>query len=156
MRLSARSELAWAGFWSQFQTTQEKGRDMEGNLVDKVSLGNGLILEIHDQSRHVAGDRWLVFFVARLDIPVSSDYFEGPASADVSFETIRNAVGEKVTYTHEEKRNFIGEDEKDEVFNGLKERFLKTTFHYLSSTKFPRNIILSKYREVTGDLSWKR
>jgi hypothetical protein len=128
---------------------------VEGKLVDKISLENGLVLEIHDRSKRVAGDRWLVSFLACLNVPVSRDYFQDQDAGDISFHAILNAVGKEVTYSYEKTRNFIGEDEKDEIFNGLKERFLKTTFIYLSSTKFPRNIILSKYRQVTGDLPWK-
>jgi hypothetical protein len=38
---------------------------MREKLVDKIALDNGLTLELWDRSRQVAGDRWLVCFVAR-------------------------------------------------------------------------------------------
>jgi hypothetical protein len=45
------------------------------NLIKTIVLGNGLILEIYDHSRKVAGDRWLVKMVAKVDIPL--DYPKG-------------------------------------------------------------------------------
>jgi len=44
-------------------------------LINTIVLGNGLILEIYDHSRKVAGDRWLVKMVSKVDIPI--DYPEG-------------------------------------------------------------------------------
>ncbi len=66
-------------------------------------------------------------------------------------------MGEKVTYRYEKSRQFIEEGEKDEVFNGLKERFVETTLPYFSSANFPRNVILSKYQQAQGDSKpWNR
>jgi hypothetical protein len=129
---------------------------MEERLVDKIKLENGLTLEIYDLSRRVAGDGWLVSFVARIDVAVTPEYFGDQGSGNPSFDAVRKAVGERVTYSYEKSRHFIEETEKDKVFKGLKERFLETTFPYFSSANFPRNVILSKYQEVQeGSKPWK-
>ncbi len=129
---------------------------MEVKLIDKVKLENGLTLEIYDLSRQVAGDRWLVSFVARIDVAVTPEYFEGQGSENPSLDAVRKAVGEKATYRYEKSRHFIEETEKEEVFNRLKERFVETTLPYFSSANFPRNVILSRYREVQeGSKPWK-
>ena len=39
---------------------------VKGRLVEKRILDNGLVLELLDNSRSLAGDRWLVSFEARL------------------------------------------------------------------------------------------
>jgi len=39
-------------------------------LIKTIVLGNGLILEIYDQSREIAGDRWLVKMAAKINIPI--------------------------------------------------------------------------------------
>ncbi|MBW2170477.1 MAG: hypothetical protein JRF69_00620 [Deltaproteobacteria bacterium] len=119
---------------------------MEEKLIDKIELQNGLTLELHDRSRKVAGDRWLVSFEARIDIEVDPQYFEGQDAGTPPLDAIQRAVGDKVTYSYEKSRNFIAATEKDEVFEGLKERFLTATLPYFSSANFPRNIILSEYR----------
>jgi hypothetical protein len=130
---------------------------MEGKLIDKTKLENGLTLEVYDRSRRVTGDRWLVSFVARIDVEVRPEYFESLHTQGLAFKDIRAAVGEKVNYHNEKTRNFIAETEKDEVFRGLKERFLGASLVYLSSPDFPRKLILRQYQEAKGQMMpWKR
>ena len=129
---------------------------MEEKLIDKIELENGLTLELYDRSRPVAGDRWLVSFVARIDVEVKSEYFEGQQATEFPFEDIQAAAGKKVTYRNEKTRNFIAEAKKDEVFRGLKERYLGASLGYLSSPDFPRKLILRQYHEVRGQrVTWK-
>jgi hypothetical protein len=130
---------------------------MEGKLIDKIKLENGLTLEVYDRSRRVTGNRWLVSFVARIDVEVRPEYFESAQTQGLAFENIRAAVGEKVTYCHEKTRNFIADTEKDKVFRGLKERFLAASLGYLSNPDFPRKLILRQYQEANGQMMpWKR
>lgn len=130
---------------------------MEGKLIDKIKLENGLTLEVYDRSRRVTGDRWLVSFEARIDVEVKSEYFESMHTQGLAFEDIRTAVGERVSYRNEKTRNFIADTEKDEVFRGLKERFLGASLGYLSSPDFPRKLILRQYKEAKGQMMpWKR
>lgn len=123
---------------------------MEQKLIDKIALENGLTLEIHDRSRKVAGDRWLVSFEARIDVKVKPEYFQDEAGAEPSFDAIRKAVGKEVSYAYQKSRHFIAETEKNNVFEGLKDRFLTTTLPYLSNPKFPRNTILSQFKAARG------
>ena len=125
--------------------------------IEKIKLDNGLTLELYDRSRHVAGDRWQVSFVAHLEVGLKREDFEGRHTPDVPFEDIRKAVGDKAHYHHEKVRNFIAETEKDEVFRGLKERFLDANLVYLSSSDFPLKLILRQYRRALGQrISWKQ
>ena len=121
---------------------------MEGNLIENMRLENGLILRMFDLSRHVAGDRWLVSFEARIEVEVKPQYFTANNKSAVPFENIRAVVGEKGTYRYKKERNFIDGKQKDEVLNGLKERFLATSLGYLSSPKFPLKLILRRYQDA--------
>ncbi|NVM21807.1 MAG: hypothetical protein HWN68_08510 [Desulfobacterales bacterium] len=125
---------------------------IEEKLIDKIALKNGLTLKLSDRSKRVAGDRWFVCFSARIEVDVKPEYFEGEHAPDIPFDDIRAAVGDKVTYRYEKTRKFIAETEKVEVFNGLKERFLKATLEYISSADFPSKLILKQYREALGEL----
>jgi len=119
---------------------------MEERLIDKIALDNGLTLEIHDRSKEVVPGRWLVSFEARIDVKVDPQYFEGRDMESPSLDAIQKALGDKVTYSYEKSRNFIAATEKDEILEGLKERFLTITRPYFSSVNFPRNIILREYQ----------
>jgi hypothetical protein len=123
---------------------------MQEKLIDKIKLENGLTLELYDRSRQVAGDRWLVSFVVRIEVDVRQEYFEGQHTPDFPFDDIRATLGDKATYRHEKTRNFVAE--KDKVFKGLMERFLAASLTYLSSPDFPRKLILMQYQQARGDL----
>ena len=123
---------------------------MQKKLSDKIKRENGLALELYDRSRRVAGDRWLVGFEARIDIGVKPEYFQGQGSGNPSFDSIREVLGEKITYSCEKSRQFIEETQKDKVLKGIKERFVETTLTYFSGRSFPRNMILSRYEQAQG------
>jgi hypothetical protein len=121
---------------------------MELRRIDTIKLENGLVLKLYDSSRRVAGDRWLVCFIALIDIQVKPEYFKNEDPSDISFEEIRSVVGKKVTYRHEKKRSFVAETEREEVFEGLKKRYLKVALTYLANANFPRKAILSQRQEI--------
>jgi len=123
---------------------------MENRLIGKMPLENGLTLELYDRSRIVAGDRWLVSFAVRLEVPVVPEYFIGDDSTDVSLEAVMKAVGDKAVYQFEKERNFISEDKKQDVFDGLKQLFLDANLGYLSSRNFPSRLILRQYGLAVG------
>ena len=50
----------------------ERNFTMYEKLIETIALKNGLALEIYDQSRKIAGDRWLVKIAAKIDIPIDS------------------------------------------------------------------------------------
>ncbi|MBW2108763.1 MAG: hypothetical protein JRI36_08875 [Deltaproteobacteria bacterium] len=129
---------------------------MEEKLVDKIRLENGLTLELYDRSRRVAGDRWLVYFVARVQVPVRKAYLESMLDSRMTFESVRRAVGDSTAYVREKKSNFVDEKEKDEEFRRLKESFLKTSLGYLSNPDFAGKLIMKTFQESQGmRVSWK-
>jgi hypothetical protein len=132
-------------------------RAMQEEPIDEMRLDNGLTLYLYDRSRPVAGDRWLVSFVARIDVEVRPEYFKNKGAEGLDFDEIKSALGDRVTYHHEKKRNFIAEVEKDRVFKSLKDRFLGASLGYLSSFEFPRKLVLMRYQEALGQrVAWKR
>ena len=130
---------------------------MEGKLIEKIRLENGLTLEMFDHSRHVAGDRWLVSFEARVEVKVKPEYFADDSKTGISLVDVRALLGEKVTYRYTKERNFIAETERKAVLKDLKERFLDTNLGYVSSPEFPSRLVHRKYKEAHSQmLLWKR
>jgi len=130
---------------------------MEGKLIGEVRLENGLTLEMFDHSRHVAVDRWLVSFEARIEVKVKPEYFVGDSKTGISLEDVRSLLGEKVTYRYTKERNCVAETEREAVLKGLKERFLDTSLGYLSSPEFSGRLVHGKYKEAHSQmLLWKR
>jgi hypothetical protein len=122
-----------------------------------MRLDNGLVLEMYDRSRPVAGDRWMVGFGARIEVVVKPGLLSDLATSNLSFEDLRRVVGEKAVYRYEKVRNFIDAEQKADVFRALKENFLKTNLVYLSSVQFPRKLILRNYFDAQHpERMWRR
>ncbi len=117
--------------------------------VETIDLNNGLKLKIYNHSRKMAGDRWLVFFEARVVIEIKRDYFNKPDN-EISYDEIKKELGEKVIFRYEKRRNFIDVREKDRIFEELKNQFLNTALKYISSNDFPERFILNNYYQRTG------
>jgi len=121
---------------------------VEERIVKKLELDNGLVLKIVDESKKLVGDRWVVRCTARIDIPADclKNQENGPNP-----EQIRAALGDTVCFEQKRERNFIGEKEKDAVFDSLCSFFLDTNLSYLAHPEFGTKFILKKYREYRSD-----
>jgi len=117
---------------------------MEDRIVKRLELDNGLVLKIADESKKLAGDRWVVRCTARIDVP--ADCVKGPDA-----EKIRTALGDTVCFEQKRERNFIAEEEKDAVFASLSTFFLDTSLSYLAHPEFGTRFVLKKYREYCSD-----
>jgi len=130
---------------------------MSERFIDKMTLGNGLVLEFQDGSRRLAGDRWLVLFGAVIEIDVEKAWTQGEPDAPISVDQLRSVLGQTVRFQYERKSHFVDEKKKDAVFQGLKKNFLDTNMVYLSNPDFARRFILGKYRQAQGGmLKWSR
>ena len=121
---------------------------MQEKLIEKIALDNGLTLELWDRSRQVAGDRWLVCFVARVTVPVEQKYFKQENDESLTIERVRNVVGEQAVYMRQKESHFVDVKEKDGVFETLKNTFLDTNLGYISGPDFPQKLIMKTYREI--------
>jgi hypothetical protein len=122
---------------------------MRKKLISKIDLDNGLTLELYDRSKVVAGDRWLISFIARIDVDVKKEYFK-EFDSEIPFREIKALLGDQVTFSYEKSRNFVDEKEKDGLLSDLKDNFLKSDLQYLSSRNFPQKLILSKYNQASS------
>ena len=128
---------------------------MEEKLIQTVELKNRMKLIIYDCSRKLAGDRWLVKLIARMEIPVSGVLFHSASQLTETVNEIKNALGEKVFFEQKRERYFIDETEKETIFKELYDNFMKSTLDYLSNDAFPEKYVLKKFREkVEKDSSY--
>ncbi len=119
---------------------------MEHNFVKAVALKNNLQLKFYDNSKKIAGDRWLVSLSARIKIPVDSTFKSLP-DPDPGKEEILNLLGSEVLFEQKRDRFFIDDKKKDSVFNELCDYFLKSTINYISHPDFPKKYIMMKFKE---------
>lgn len=127
---------------------------MKEKLIKTMNLENGMQLDFYDASRKLAGDRWMVSLVVRMEIPVKDVLTKDPAQSTESAEEIAAVLGKNVRFEQKRERNFIDEARKDEIFQELYDHFVNSTFVYLSNEAFPRKYIAKKYKEAAEKGSW--
>ncbi|MFV9646152.1 MAG: hypothetical protein ACNYWU_10045 [Desulfobacterales bacterium] len=127
---------------------------MEEVLINTIDLENGLELKLFDSSRKLAGDRWLVSLIARIEIPTNDSLLKEDGSSLLNFDEAIKVLGEKLLFELKRERIYIDEKEKDEVLKEIQDSFLSTSLSYLSRSDFPKKYILKKFNEKIKKDSW--
>jgi hypothetical protein len=127
---------------------------MTGKLIKTIDLENNMQLNFYDESRKLAGDRWLVSLVIHMEIPVKEALLHDEHSSTETVEEIEKVLGEKVLFEQKRERIFIDEDDKETVFAELYDNFIARTLKYLSRKSFPKKYVMKAYREEEKKGSW--
>ena len=102
----------------------------------------------------MAGDRWLVSLIARIEIPTNDSLIKEDASPSLNIDEIRKVLGEKLLFEQKRDKIFIDEKEKDEVMKEIQDSFLSSSLSYLSYSDFPKKYVLKKFNEKIKKNSW--
>ena len=121
---------------------------MEKTLIETITLPNGLILELWDTSRPMAGDRWRVSLLAKVEIPVLPEYFSTLDNGEQAYQELLSAYGFPLVFTQEKNRHFVDEKDSKNVFAELCQRFKDNLLSYLGNPRFASLYAMKKY----GDL----
>lgn len=119
-----------------------------------MDLENGMQLNFYDASRKIAGDRWQISLIVRMEIPITDVLIKDPDQSTQSVNEIKTVLGENVLFEQKRDRNFIDDAQKEEMFKELYDTFLNSTLVYLSNEAFPRKYIAKKYKEAVEKGSW--
>lgn len=108
---------------------------------------NGLSLECLDGSKKIAADRWYVCVWFRMNIPVEERWFDNhPLDAD-KFQQIRRLLGEMVIFEQKKERNFIDDDQKDQIVKEICDSAMETVLKYLGHDDFAAKYILKRFAD---------
>ena len=121
---------------------------MEETLIETITLPNGLILELWDTSRPMAGDRWRVSLLAKVEVPVVPEYFSTLDNGEQAYQELLSAYGFPLVFTQEKNRHFVDEKDSKNVFAELCQRFKDNLLSYLGNPRFASLYVMKKY----GDL----
>ena len=120
---------------------------MKEKLIKTIDLENGLQLNLYDGSRKLAGDRWLVSLIVRMDVPVTEVLKRNGRESMENLNEIKDMLGESVLFEKKREKIFIDKTEKETVFKELCDMFLNSSLNYLSKEIFPKQYILKTYKE---------
>ena len=129
---------------------------MEQTLIKTMELSNGLKLDFYDISRKLAGDRWYVGMIARIDIPLTDSLLTNQQLSNYSVEEVRNALGETVRFQEKRERHYIDEREKDPLLQIMMDSFIKSTLNYYSHSDFPVKYVLKELKAHLKQQAWRR
>ena len=129
---------------------------MEQTLIKTIELRNGLKLDFYDISRKLAGDRWYVGMIARIDIPLTDSLLTNQPLLNHSVEEIRNALGKTVCFQQKRERHYIDEREKDAMLRDLMDSFIKSTLDYFSQPDFPEKYVLKEFQVHRKQQAWRQ
>ena len=121
---------------------------MPEKLIETIALPNGLNLELWDNSRPMAGDRWLIALLAKVEVPVLPEYFSTLNNSDQAYRDLLAAYSDPLVFTQEKTRHFVDENNIDDVLAELCQRFKDNLLSYLGNPRFASLYVMKKY----GDL----
>ncbi len=134
---------------------ERAGMSATETLVKIIKLGNGPELKLYDRSRKIAGDRWQVSLIARMEIPVNCLASAEAARLSATVDEIKAALGAYAVFEKKTERNFVAEKEKDDLFNALCDSFLKSSLTYLSRSDFPARFIVKSYKTYIKERTYR-
>jgi hypothetical protein len=122
---------------------------MESKVVKKIELENHQTLVISDFSRKISEDAYVVVMTAGMEIKIEPELFDFEPLTDLKLREIIGVLGDRVMYETRSERNFIMDDQKDEVFDTLVRTFMDNLGQYVARPEFPGKFVLKAYRDQT-------
>jgi len=108
-------------------------------------LKNGLTLQCLDRCKKIAADRWYICIFVEIVVPVKEAWFREHPLAKGMFERIKNKLGNKVVFRQKKERNFVSDDQKDQIVKSICEGAVEMGERYLGNDSFAANFILKEF-----------
>ena len=118
--------------------------EMSMNLIEKIPLPNGLVMEVWDRSRAIATDTTKVELLITVPVTMEQAYFSDPEH----FRRVVEIFGPEIAYEYTKERTFVSTADSRQVFTDLLDDFRRDSLPYLSKDDFPRRFALSKLSEI--------
>jgi hypothetical protein len=110
-----------------------------GRLIVQQPLPNGLILELWDHSRAVAGDRWFVLLETRIAVPVGETTL--PPELKTLADQVVQVLGDEIIFSRKEEHNFIAATERPILLKDMQDRVLAMAPGYFGHEDFAAKFI---------------
>ena len=117
---------------------------MAQKQIEKIKLSNGLLLDVWDCSRSIAPDTYKVELHVTAIIHLDPLFFTEP----IHYETTRKYFGESILFEYRNNRTFVPRNDREIIFQQFIDTFRRNVLPYLDTSDFPRQFVLSKYRDI--------
>ena len=119
------------------------------DIIEQRSLENNMRLTVYDQSKKMAGDRWLIKIICEAELPVDEAFFSRVDEADLALQAeIREKMAGSVKFSATKERTFIAETERAALVELMVADILTNMVTYLNKPGFPEKLFARKYEEI--------
>jgi hypothetical protein len=118
---------------------------MSSESLMTFPLKNGLTLRCLDKCKKIAADRWYICIFVEIGVPVKEEWFKDSPLEAGMFERIKNKLGNEVVFRQKKERNFVGDDQKDQIVESICEGVVEMGERYLGNDSFAAKFILKEF-----------
>jgi hypothetical protein len=114
--------------------------------IEERALPNGLQLQVWDDSRRIAAERFQV--VVRFTVSVRLDdgrLDEALRLAGRDIQVIRRVLGDRVAFEQRLVRNFVDQRDKEETLQEIRESYIASALGYLGAEDFGPKLVLQRF-----------
>ncbi len=121
--------------------------ERQGRLLERIPLENGLQISFYDQSRPIAGDRYLVQLLIDIPIPLDGSILQALPTSGISAEAFLAHFGSTLHYRMTKTRHFVSKQDVDSVLSNLQQEFTSAGLDYLRHPAFGRRYAIKTYED---------
>ena len=119
------------------------------DVIEQRKLENNMTLTVHNQSKKMAGDRWLIKIVCEAEIPVEEGFFSRVAEEDLDLQAeVREGMAGAIRFSVIKERTFIAESEREAMVARMVTEIMDNMVVYLNRVDFPERLFARKYAEL--------
>jgi len=127
------------------------------NIIEQRSLENNMTLTVYNQSKKMAGDRWLIKIICEAELPVGEEFFSRLSETDLALQAeVREAMAGSVKFSATKERTFIAETERASLVELMVADILTNMVTYMNRPEFPEKLFARKYEELRTACSTAR
>jgi len=125
-------------------------------LLKELVLGNGLVLEVTDESSNYYTNFWNLKVVISGTAKVTPAHLEAICPTNPSEEEAKRALGGEVPYHRELTRIGVREEEKEAIIQRLLGSLEENSLPYLRHPSFAGRMVISHWKRLADEIKGKK
>jgi len=122
------------------------------DLIKRVTLENGFVLEINDESSNYYADFYNLKVVIKGTVKVKSEYLRNIVPSDQYEREAKKALRGEVKYYRELTKIGVKKTDLKENIRKLLRHFEENSLPYLHHPSFPERMVLKRWKELAQDI----
>ncbi len=127
-------------------------KDNNEKLLETKTMSNGIKVSLFDFCKAVAGDRWYVKIVCRIELDVSNEDLSSLGLDNSGQAAFNDKYNGTLVHEFSKDRHFVDENVKDEAVNDLISQINDNSLNYVARPVFAENLIKQKVDELIQEL----